>query len=175
VSAVSAFADLPAEIQQASNDSGGNEYVRGVVHNDTFHLIAGNHISQQSVEETMFHEAYGHLGLNAMFGKGVRVKMNELFIAIGGSKGLITLAKKHGINLTSYAKRLSKMQHGGKISIEVRNAAFMSAMRDKYGAENMWRNMEKAGASKDKIEEVDQRIRAVMSRCKKAYAERMFN
>jgi len=38
VSVASTFADLPADVQQAAKEGGGNEYVRGVFHNDRFQV-----------------------------------------------------------------------------------------------------------------------------------------
>ena len=128
VQVVSTFSDLDKDVQQASNESGGNENVRGIFHKNKLYLIAENHTSQKDVEETLFHEAYGHLGLKGLFGKDIHKQMNQLYLAIGGSKGLNTLAKKHGINLTKYAQRLSAMQSEGKITADIRNAFMMQEL-----------------------------------------------
>lgn len=128
VKVVAAFADLPAQVQTDTRKAGGSERIRGVFHDGSIYLIAGNHSSVADVERTVFHDAYVHLGFDGLFGKQVRAKMGELYIAIGGSKGLNTLAQKHGINLTRYAKRLSELQRNGEMNANTRNSVMMEEL-----------------------------------------------
>src|SRR5690606_2112569 len=62
---VAAFSELPAAVQNDVRNAGGNERIRGVLHvpSQTVYVIAGNHSTLADLEQTVFHEAYGHLGL----------------------------------------------------------------------------------------------------------------
>ena len=130
VELVASFSDLPSQVQSDIKEQGGNEKVRGIFHHGKkVYVVAENHKSIQDLEKTVFHEAYGHLGLHKLFGKDVRGKMGSLFMAIGGSKGLNEFAAKHNINLTKYAQRLSaENENGTKLTPELRNSVMMEEL-----------------------------------------------
>lgn len=65
--------------------------------------------SAVDVEKAIFHEALGHYGARALFGKGWIVKANQLYLAMGGEKGLRDVARKASINMDAYFKAAQGM------------------------------------------------------------------
>ncbi len=108
VSVVSSYDDLPTEIKDAAKAQGVEYQVKGVFHKGKVHVVLDQHTSALDMETTLFHEAYGHLGIKNLFGDDITKKLNSLFIANGGLKGLRETAKRHGINLEKYIKGLDK-------------------------------------------------------------------
>lgn len=52
------------------------------------------------VEKAIFHEAMGHYGVRVLFGKEwVGCKANQLYMAMGGTKGVKDFARKNSINM----------------------------------------------------------------------------
>ena len=108
VSVVSSYDDLPTEIKDAAKAQGVEYQVKGVFHKGKVHVVLDQHTSALDMETTLFHEAYGHLGIKNLFGDNITKKLNSLFIANGGLKGLRETANRHGINLEKYIKGLDK-------------------------------------------------------------------
>ena len=108
VSVVSSYDDLPTEIKDAAKAQGVEYQVKGVFHKGKVHVVLDQHTSALDMETTLFHEAYGHLGIKNLFGDDITKKLNSLFIANGGLKGLRETAKRHSINLEKYIKGLDK-------------------------------------------------------------------
>ena len=108
VSVVSSYDDLPTEIKDAAKAQGVEYQVKGVFHKGKVHVVLDQHTSALDMETTLFHEAYGHLCIKNLFGDDITKKLNSLFIANGGLKGLRETAKRHGINLEKYIKGLDK-------------------------------------------------------------------
>ena len=108
VSVVSSYDDLPTEIKDAAKAQGVEYQVKGVFHKGKVHVVLDQHTSALDMETTLFHEAYGHLGIKNLFGDDITKKLNSLFIANGGLQGLRETAKRHGINLEKYIKGLDK-------------------------------------------------------------------
>ena len=108
VSVVSSYDDLPTEIKDAAKAQGVEYQVKGVFHKGKVHVVLDQHTSAIDMETTLFHEAYGHLGIKNLFGDDITKKLNSLFIANGGLQGLRETAKRHGINLEKYIKGLDK-------------------------------------------------------------------
>lgn len=108
VSVVSSYDDLPTEIKDAAKSQGVEYQVKGVFHKGKVHVVLDQHTSALDMETTLFHEAYGHLGIKNLFGDDITKKLNSLFIANGGLKGLRETAKRHGISLEKYIKGLDK-------------------------------------------------------------------
>ncbi len=108
VSVVSSYDDLPTEIKDAAKAQGVEYQVKGVFHKGKVHVVLDQHTSALDMETTLFHEAYGHLGIKNLFGDDITKKLNSLFVANGGLKGLRETAKRHGINLEKYIKGLDK-------------------------------------------------------------------
>lgn len=108
VSVVSSYDDLPSEIKDAAKAQGAEYQVKGVFHKGKVHVVLDQHTSALDMETTLFHEAYGHLGIKNLFGNDITKKLNSLFVANGGLKGLRETAKRHGINLDKYINGLDK-------------------------------------------------------------------
>jgi hypothetical protein len=104
---VSTFDDLPKNIKDAAKDQGAENDVRGVFHKGKTYLVRDKLKNQHEVEETIFHETYGHHGIRKLFGKEIAQKLNQLLIGIGGIKGIDRITKKYNINLDAYKKGLA--------------------------------------------------------------------
>jgi len=117
------YDDLPASIQRYAEKKGipRNE-IKGVFHEGKVLLVRENLRDAQHVEETLFHEAYGHKGLAALFGLKHTGELNRLYMALGGSTGLNKYANKYGINLRSYVLDLRNEPE------DVRNAVLVEEL-----------------------------------------------
>lgn len=124
VSVVSTYDDLPTDIKDAAKAQGAEYQVKGVFHKGKVHVVLDQHTSALDMETTLFHEAYGHLGIKNLFGDDITKKLNSLFIANGGLKGLRETAKRHGINLEQYIKGLD----GTNMPQEVKNRVLMDEL-----------------------------------------------
>ena len=124
VSVVSSYDDLPTDIKDAAKAQGAEYQVKGVFHKGKVHVVLDQHTSALDMETTLFHEAYGHLGIKNLFGDDITKKLNSLFIANGGLKGLRETAKRHGINLEQYIKGLD----GTNMPQEVKNRVLMDEL-----------------------------------------------
>src|SRR5690606_36606996 len=72
----------------------------------------------------IFHELYGHYGIRKMFGTSTQQTMGSLYLAVGGSKGIAELSKKHGVDLRHYAQG---MQSAG-VQREVMQSGMMEEL-----------------------------------------------
>ena len=119
---VSTFYELPAEIKQAANESGNNQNVYGVIHNDQIFLVLDKHRNAKELETTILHEYYGHKGLRNLFGKNLLTSLNQLFVANGGMRGLLETAKRNDIDLAPY------ISAGEQMSKQNRQAMLMDEL-----------------------------------------------
>lgn len=97
---VASFDALPAQVQQKTIKGYGEQEAReakGIAHNGKVYVIAANNESGADVEQTILHEVEGHIGIHRLYGKEINQKLNALYLAIGGRKGLKNLAKARGI------------------------------------------------------------------------------
>lgn len=102
------FEQLPTNIKDAAKQQGAEGQVKGVFHNGKTYLVLDQHTSTTELEETIYHETYGHQGLRKMYGPDLPKKLNQLFVAIGGISGLRVTAKRNGVNLSAYEKGLQQ-------------------------------------------------------------------
>ncbi len=105
------FEALPDEVQAAVKDTYGEEAkAQGVVHNGVAYVVADEHADAADIEETILHEIKGHVGVHRLYGKDIKQKLNALYLAIGGRKGLTEIANRHGIakDLSRYAEMLGE-------------------------------------------------------------------
>lgn len=98
----SSYDQLPDDIKEHAKQQGAEGDVKGVFHKGKVFVVLDQHTSPVDLETTLFHEAYGHQGISNLFGKDITQKLNKLFTAIGGMKGLRETAARHGINLEGY-------------------------------------------------------------------------
>ncbi|WP_119465232.1 PLxRFG domain-containing protein [Vibrio cholerae] len=98
-------ADLPDYVKTAiaKNDAQGEVYGLYDTKEHKVWLVAEKHNYTSEVEETIFHEVAGHVGLARLLKEGkAQPDMNTLALRLGGIKGIQRLAEKNGVDLTPY-------------------------------------------------------------------------
>jgi len=74
------FMDLPANIQQdAYNQDSDENIAKGLFHDGTLYLVAGNHSTMEDLEATIFHELFGHYGMRTRPSLNATQKLNAFF------------------------------------------------------------------------------------------------
>lgn len=105
--------DLPGAILRAANAQNvPKEEIKGVFHNGHIYLVRENHASANDAEETIFHEAYGHMGallLNGNDQKKLSAAFNDVWHRIDGLDGVRKMADKFGVldQVEPYIKSLA--------------------------------------------------------------------
>lgn len=118
------YNDLPSDIKDAAEKQGAKNNVWGVFHKGKTYVVLDKHRSTEELETTIFHETYGHHGMKKLFGKEITQKMNQLFAANGGMRGLKAKAEQHGIDLSLYIKGTEQ----AGMPQEVRNRVLMEEL-----------------------------------------------
>ncbi|HDZ9263397.1 TPA: PLxRFG domain-containing protein [Vibrio cholerae] len=98
-------ADLPDYVKTAiaKNDAQGEVYGLYDTKKHKVWLVAEKHNYASEVEETIFHEVAGHVGLARLLKEGkAQPDMNTLALRLGGIKGIQRLAEKNGVDLAPY-------------------------------------------------------------------------
>ncbi|EJL6513814.1 PLxRFG domain-containing protein [Vibrio cholerae] len=98
-------ADLPDYVKTAiaKNDTQGEVYGLYDTKEHKVWLVAEKHNYASEVEETIFHEVAGHVGLARLLKEGkAQPDMNTLALRLGGIKGIQRLAEKNGVDLAPY-------------------------------------------------------------------------
>lgn len=96
-------ADLPRKIQSEIRKASAEGQVRGVFFDgNKVYMVAANIANDAIAEEVLLHEALGHYGARALFGKDYQQAMGQLYLALGGGVGIRKLAAKYGVNLNDY-------------------------------------------------------------------------
>ncbi len=98
-------ADLPDYVKTAiaKNDAQGEVYGLYDTKEHKVWLVAEKHNYASEVEETIFHEVAGHVGLARLLKEGkAQPDMNTLALRLGGIKGIQRLAEKNGMDLAPY-------------------------------------------------------------------------
>ncbi|HGE6016129.1 TPA: PLxRFG domain-containing protein [Vibrio cholerae] len=98
-------ADLPDYVKTAiaKNDARGEVYGLYDTKEHKVWLVAEKHNYASEVEETIFHEVAGHVGLARLLKEGkAQPDMNTLALRLGGIKGIQLLAEKNGVDLAPY-------------------------------------------------------------------------
>ena len=103
------FDALPSEVKAAVAEYGKDTRPKGVVHDGVAYVIADEHSSEADLEATILHEVTGHVGIRRLYGNDINGKLGNLFLAIGGMKGLNKIAAARGLTLAlrEYANLLS--------------------------------------------------------------------
>ncbi|HGH6015771.1 TPA: PLxRFG domain-containing protein [Vibrio mimicus] len=97
--------DLPDYVNTAiaKNDAQGEVYGLYDTKEHKVWLVAEKHNYASEVEETIFHEVAGHVGLARLLKEGkAQPDMNTLALRLGGIKGIQRLADQNGVDLTPY-------------------------------------------------------------------------
>ncbi|EMB2642334.1 PLxRFG domain-containing protein [Vibrio cholerae] len=98
-------ADLPDYVKTAiaKNDAQGEVFGLYDTKEHKVWLVAEKHNYASEVEETIFHEVAGHVGLARLLKEGkAQPDMNTLALRLGGIKGIQRLAEKNGMDLAPY-------------------------------------------------------------------------
>ncbi|EGQ7788851.1 PLxRFG domain-containing protein [Vibrio cholerae] len=98
-------ADLPDYVKTAiaKNDAQGEVFGLYDTKEHKVWLVAEKHNYASEVEETIFHEVAGHVGLARLLKEGkAQPDMNTLALRLGGIKGIQRLAEKNGVDLVPY-------------------------------------------------------------------------
>ncbi len=98
-------ADLPDYVKTtiAKNDAQGEVYGLYDTKEHKVWLVAEKHNYTSEVEETIFHEVAGHVGLARLLKEGkAQPDMNTLALRLGGLKGIQRLAEQNGVDLAPY-------------------------------------------------------------------------
>ena len=90
------FDALPSEVKAAIAEYGEDTKPKGVVHDGVAYVIADEHSSEADLEATILHEVTGHVGIRRLYGNDINGKLGNLFLAIGGMKGLNKIAAARG-------------------------------------------------------------------------------
>lgn len=105
VELVDSALDLPPAVHKRIAQEGFDAAeIRGVHYDKTAYIVRNQskHTSAQAIEETIYHEVYGHEGFRRLFGAEIGSKFKHLFGALGGRKGINQLATRHGFKLDNY-------------------------------------------------------------------------
>ncbi|HGS5371650.1 TPA: PLxRFG domain-containing protein [Vibrio cholerae] len=98
-------ADLPDYVKTAiaKNDAQGEVYGLYDTKEHKVWLVAEKHNYASEVEETIFHEVAGHVGLARLLKEGkAQPDMNTLALRLGGIKGIQRLAEQNDVDLAPY-------------------------------------------------------------------------
>lgn len=98
-------ADLPDYVKTtiAKNDAQGEVFGLYDTKEHKVWLVAEKHNYASEVEETIFHEVAGHVGLARLLKEGkAQPDMNTLALRLGGIKGIQRLAETNGVDLAPY-------------------------------------------------------------------------
>jgi N12 class adenine-specific DNA methylase len=97
ITLVDTFEQLPQKIKDIAANQGTDE-VYAVFDNDvdTIYLVRDMHKTERLLEESILHEALGHYGVRKLFGQKFKSKLGEIFMAIGGRKGVIKFGEQYG-------------------------------------------------------------------------------
>ncbi|TXZ98045.1 PLxRFG domain-containing protein [Vibrio cholerae] len=98
-------ADLPDYVKTAiaKNDAQGEVFGLYDTKEHKVWFVAEKHNYASEVEETIFHEVAGHVGLARLLKEGkAQPDMNTLALRLGGIKGIQRFAEQNGVDLTPY-------------------------------------------------------------------------
>lgn len=98
-------ADLPDYVKTAiaKNDAQGEVYGLYDTKEHKVWLVAEKHNYASEVEETIFHEVTGHVGLARLLKEGkAQPDINTLALRLGGIKGIQRFAEQNGVDLKPY-------------------------------------------------------------------------
>lgn len=113
---VDGFYDLPAAIVRQAIADDAVDSISGVRANDGIYIVRSKHSTAEQVEKTLLHEL-AHDGLRKLFGNLINIKLNNLFLAVGGESGVRRIAAKHNISLADDIRGLD----GGNYTRDERN------------------------------------------------------
>jgi hypothetical protein len=104
--------DLPDYIKSYIDDANANGEVYGLYdgREHKVWVVAEKHKKPSDVEQTVYHEIAGHVGLDRLLKEaGAQPDINTLAMQLGGIKGITRFAEENGINLTPYLNAANKL------------------------------------------------------------------
>lgn len=121
LSLAATFDALPDEVKDAVAEYGEDTKVKGVVHKGVAYVVADEHGSEADLETTILHEVTGHVGVRRLYGKSITARLNDLYLSIGGRKGLSKIAAERGLtaDLTEYAKMLGESEFSDEVRTRI--------------------------------------------------------
>ncbi|WGY45220.1 PLxRFG domain-containing protein [Vibrio sp. ABG19] len=127
--------DLPANLKQkiAGQDAQGEVYGLYDPEGNKVWLVADKHNYASEVEETIYHEVAGHIGLARLLAEAKgQPDLNTLAIMLGGRNGIRKFAQDNGINLDPYIDGTSAMNKDQANNILVHELVAHLAERKKF-------------------------------------------
>ncbi|EHB5527557.1 PLxRFG domain-containing protein [Vibrio cholerae] len=128
-------ADLPDYVKTAiaKNDAQGEVYGLYDTKEHKVWLVAEKHNYASEVEETIFHEVAGHVGLARLLKEGkAQPDMNTLALRLGGLKGIQRLAEKNGVDLAPYLNSAQTLTKANAEEILVQELVAHLAEQQKF-------------------------------------------
>lgn len=120
VRTVPTFDALPDGVKEAVAKYGKDEKPKGVLHQGRVYVVADMHTSEADVEATILHEIEGHVGVHRLYGKDINTRLNLLYLAIGGRKGLGEIVRSRGISsLGAYAEALGQSEFTDDVRVQI--------------------------------------------------------
>ncbi|EKF9690566.1 PLxRFG domain-containing protein [Vibrio cholerae] len=133
--AVDTEADLPDYVKTAiaKNDAQGEVFGLYDTKEHKVWLVAEKHNYASEVEETIFHEVAGHVGLARLLKEGkAQPDMNTLALRLGGLKGIQRLAEKNGVDLAPYLNSAQTLTKANAEEILVQELVAHLAEQQKF-------------------------------------------
>ncbi len=128
-------ADFPDYVKTAiaKNDARGEVYGLYDTKEHKVWLVAEKHNYASEVEETIFHEVAGHVGLARLLKEGkAQPDMNTLALRLGGLKGIQRLAEKNGVDLAPYLNSAQTLTKANAEEILVQELVAHLAEQQKF-------------------------------------------
>lgn len=128
-------ADLPAHVKQkvAKQDAQGEVYGLYDAEDNKVWIVADKHNYASEVEETIYHEVAGHIGLARLLAEAKgQPDLNTLAMMLGGRNGIRKFAQDNGINLDPYIDGTSNLNKDQANNILVHELVAHLAERKKF-------------------------------------------
>lgn len=130
-------ADLPNYVKKAISDNGAQGEVYGLYDTKEHKvwLVAEKHNYASEVEETIFHEVAGHVGLARLLKEGkAQPDINTLALRLGGIKGIQRFAEQNGVDLTPYLNSAQTLTKADAEEVLVHELVAHLAEQQKFAA-----------------------------------------
>lgn len=103
VNVVNSFDDLPQAVKDTVGTLQQGDVIKGAYHDGQAYVVADQTNSEADLQETIYHELYGHAGFRNFYGNEVAAELDSLTELIDNQEGGIEeYTTKLGINLDAY-------------------------------------------------------------------------
>lgn len=110
--------DMPAQVQEYAETVSAKS-VPAAIFKGTVHLAADQLHTDAQIESALLHES-AHIGSQTLFGRDMAKPYGRFWVAIGKESGLISEAKKAGVEMDHYVTAANHLFDAGKISLHQR-------------------------------------------------------